>query len=47
MIRANDLLDQPSEHLVRSVAELHERQTGEAHHHEEAVKWNTILGAVT
>lgn len=42
-----DLLDQPSQHFVGSVAELHERETGETHNHKEAVEWYTILGAVT
>ena len=41
------LLNQPAQYLARSTAELHERQTGEAHDHEEAVKRHTILGAVT
>jgi len=41
------VLDQPIQDLAGRTAELHERQAGEAHDHEEAVKRYTILGAVT
>jgi hypothetical protein len=41
------LLDQPAQHFAGCTAELHERQAGEAHDDEEAVKRYTVLGAIT
>jgi hypothetical protein len=41
------LLDQPAQDFARGTAQLHERQAGEAHDDEEAVKRYAVLGAVT